>query len=142
MIEAILSRLNKVKKSHGRANQWLACCPAHEDRSPSLSIMQNETGKVFIHCFAGCEGSAIMNAIGMTLADLYPDPIEPSRGLGKKPQFNAYDVLAAIAAESLLVAHLGSALQEYPLCDADRERLLVAVKRIRTACGLVGVHRG
>jgi hypothetical protein len=41
----------------------LACCPAHEDRSPSLSIADGEDGKILIRCFAGCEQVAVVAAL-------------------------------------------------------------------------------
>ena len=34
---------------------WMALCPAHDDREPSLSIRDGEDGKVLVHCHAGCE---------------------------------------------------------------------------------------
>jgi hypothetical protein len=34
---------------------WMARCPAHDDREPSLSIRQGEDGKVLVRCDAGCE---------------------------------------------------------------------------------------
>jgi hypothetical protein len=139
-IDTILSRLEKVKKSGNHS--WRAVCPAHQGKSQSLSIRERDSGKVDIHCFAECDGAHVMQAIGMTLADLYPESIKPPHSLGKKPPFNAYDVLAALADEALLIAHLGSELQEHPLKAEDRQRLFLAVKRIRTACSLVGVHRG
>src|SRR5829696_3322629 len=33
---------------------WAACCPAHDDREPSLSICCAEDGKVLVRCHAGC----------------------------------------------------------------------------------------
>lgn len=37
-------------------------CPAHEDRTPSLSIRQGRTA-LLVHCFAGCESAEVMRAI-------------------------------------------------------------------------------
>lgn len=139
-IDTILSRLERVKKSGSYS--WRARCPAHQGKSQSLSIRVRDTGKVDIHCFAECDGAQIMHAIGMLLVDLYPEPINPPHSLGKKPPFNAYDVLAALADETLLIAHFASELQDHPLIDEDRKRLFTAVRRIRQACSLVGVHRG
>jgi putative DNA primase/helicase len=34
---------------------WMARCPAHNDRSPSLSISTGNDGKVLLRCHAGCE---------------------------------------------------------------------------------------
>lgn len=139
-IEKLLSGLQKVKKTG--ANRWLACCPAHEDNSPSLSIMQNETGKIFVHCFAQCDGRAIMAAIGMRVSDLYPDRIDPPHGTGKRPPYNPYDVLQAIAGETQIVALVGSELTKHPLSNKDRERLFKAVSRINAAHKLIGVRYG
>ena len=37
-------------------------CPAHDDRSPSLSVRPGRT-RLLLHCFAGCEASAILRAL-------------------------------------------------------------------------------
>ena len=49
---------------------WQACCPAHEDRTPSLSITPT-ADRVLVHCHAGCTPEAIVAALGRTLADLF-----------------------------------------------------------------------
>lgn len=42
-------------------------CPAHDDRSPSLSIADGET-KLLVHCFAGCNARDVLAALrGMDL---------------------------------------------------------------------------
>lgn len=69
--DKILPHLEKVRRNGD--NQWMACCPAHADSDPSLSIKETSDGRVLMHCFAGCGGAEIMGAIGMTLDDLYPD---------------------------------------------------------------------
>ena len=35
--------------------RWMARCPAHEDRKPSLSISSGRDGKVLVRCHAGCD---------------------------------------------------------------------------------------
>jgi len=42
---------------------WVACCPAHEDTRPSLSIGIGNNGALLLHCFRGCAFSEIMRAI-------------------------------------------------------------------------------
>lgn len=54
--------------------KWSARCPAHADRSPSLSIRETD-GRVLLHCFAGCEHTAILAALGLTGRDLYSGPM-------------------------------------------------------------------
>ena len=40
---------------------WMACCPAHDDRTPSLSIHEVD-GKTLFHCFAGCSQDEVLAA--------------------------------------------------------------------------------
>lgn len=63
----ILSRLQGVRRS---PNGWMARCPAHEDRSPSLSVRAGE-GKILLHCFAGCSIDAVCAAMGIRKSDLF-----------------------------------------------------------------------
>lgn len=57
-------------KAH--ADGWQARCPAHEDARPSLSVSSGDDGRVLLHCHAGCETSAVLAALGLTEADLFP----------------------------------------------------------------------
>src|SRR6266571_2377507 len=69
LLENVLAHLKGVRKSlHG----WVACCPAHRDREPSLSIGLGDEGQVLLNCFAGCTLDSIVEAMGITLADLFP----------------------------------------------------------------------
>lgn len=74
--ELILPKLEAVKKSGGG---FAARCPAHEDRNPSLSVSPGTTQPVVIHCQAGCTPDAVLEAIGLTWADL-SKPREPRQG--------------------------------------------------------------
>jgi hypothetical protein len=60
-IAADLARHLRGGRKSGR--QWVACCPAHNDREPSLSIGQGDDGRVLIHCFAGCGQEEVINAL-------------------------------------------------------------------------------
>ena len=62
-----LSLLNKVRRCR---SGWMACCPAHEDRSPSLSI-KVIYDRVLLHCFAGCSLIAICGALSIRPRDLF-----------------------------------------------------------------------
>jgi hypothetical protein len=46
-------------------------CPAHADRTPSLSIRQGERS-ILVHCFAGCDGANVMKAIARILGGPVP----------------------------------------------------------------------
>lgn len=65
----LLSRLQRVR---GRHPHFMARCPAHEDRSPSLSVTV-AGDKILVHCFAGCPPLEIVQALGIRLSDLFSD---------------------------------------------------------------------
>lgn len=70
-IREALDKFGPVKRlSNGN---YSAQCPAHEDRSPSLSVRPID-GQVLLHCHAGCDTVDVLAALGMTLADLYDNP--------------------------------------------------------------------
>ncbi|MBI5758810.1 MAG: DUF3987 domain-containing protein [Planctomycetales bacterium] len=65
----LLGRLRQVAKV---GDGWKACCPAHEDHNPSLSITE-ASDRVLIRCFAGCSPQAVVEAVGMSMSDLFID---------------------------------------------------------------------
>ena len=54
-------------------NKWGARCPAHADKSPSLSIREGDDGRLLVHCFAGCTIDEITSALGLRVSDLFTD---------------------------------------------------------------------
>src|SRR5215210_2840914 len=64
----------EAKGCHPRGEVWkfVAHCPAHEDRNPSLAIEEGCDRRVLIHCRAGCRTENVVAALGMTMADLFP----------------------------------------------------------------------
>ncbi|MCP5113094.1 MAG: virulence-associated protein E [bacterium] len=42
---------------------WIARCPAHDDREPSLSISAGDEGKVLVRCHAGCDQALVIAAL-------------------------------------------------------------------------------
>lgn len=80
----LLDRLDGVRQSG--PGRWLARCPAHEDRSPSLSIRELDDGRVLLHDFGGCDTEAVLDALGLELQALFPDPLPAARqGMGYQP---------------------------------------------------------
>lgn len=132
-VEMLLSRLQKVK---GRNGSWTACCPAHEDKGPSLAVREADDGRVLLHCFAGCPTINVLGAVGMDMSDLFPPDEKrknyPVEGKPKmKPAFYASDLIRILSFEALVVnicaydMSVGKSLK-----DEDRERLKVAQQRI------------
>jgi len=50
----------QAKKSG--ASSWMARCPAHDDRNPSLAIREDR-GKVLLHCHGGCDQRSVIDAL-------------------------------------------------------------------------------
>ena len=111
----------------------MACCPAHDDKSPSLSIRELDDGRILIHCFAGCSVEEVLSAVGLTFDDLFPEK-EIQHGKPERRPFPCADILRGIAHEALIVllsaktVARGVALPEYEV-----NRLLTAVSRIQAA---------
>ncbi len=141
-IEEILSRLTKVKKTG--PGKWIAVCPAHEDRSPSLAIKEHE-GKVLIHCFASCSVADVCGAIGVELSDLFPpsDKREWLEGREKPlvfgaTRFLAIDALRCLSSEGSVLAICAADIAEGKVLGPEMtERLYLACDRIATALDYV-----
>jgi hypothetical protein len=86
-LRVLLARLKGVKQ-HG--NSWRACCPAHDDSQPSLSIGLSSNGDtILVKCHAGCDTSAVLSAVRMELKELFRgawlQPPRPNPGSGPQP---------------------------------------------------------
>lgn len=140
-IDLFLSKLARVRKTG--ANSWIACCPAHDDESPSLSIRETEDGRILIHCFAQCSVHEVVEAAGIRLADLFPSDHKLTHCRPERRPFPAADILRAVAFEALIVASTGaSMLAGHPISTTDRDRLIVAVSRIQAALTAGGLNHG
>ena len=129
-VDTLLQRLTKVKGGKGR---WTACCPSHEDRSPSLAIRETEDGRILLKCFGGCSVQEIVGSIGMDMCDLFPDSKEHHRPKVKNA-FYATDLLKLIEFESTIVIIAANDLANgKQLSDNDRSRLRQAHERILEA---------
>jgi hypothetical protein len=85
MSESAYSRLIAALEDHGcHVQGTMAQCPAHGDRVPSLSVTEVD-GKVLVRCFAGCETTDILAALGLTWADLFDQPAHAQRQ-GDRPE--------------------------------------------------------
>ncbi len=153
-VETLLSRLDRVRKT-GRA-QWTARCPAHDDRGPSLSIAEAADGRVLVHCFGGCTPLAVLEALDLEFADLFPerDPDDAGRPHGwrgarakdagqRLEQLHPRTALTAIAADVAEAAVIVSDVAEGRI-DPERVRadLWALAGRIASALSMAGVRIG
>ena len=120
-LEKVLERLDKV--SPRSCNKWAACCPAHLDKEPSLSISEGSDGRVLIHCWAGCETRDVVAAIGLEMRDLFPGEKRRRRGPSKEARLHEFLVYKA------------------GLCAFKRREVLnnTDKKRFELACQRLGV---
>lgn len=68
--DAFMERFEKRSKT---AKGWSVKCPAHEDKSPSLSVSRGRDGRILLKCFAGCTTEAVCAAMGLKVSDLFED---------------------------------------------------------------------
>jgi hypothetical protein len=134
--DALIGRLHGVQ---GRGPKWRAICPAHESKhkSRTLSIMETPDGRVLMRCFAGCEVEAIVGAVGMDLADLFP-PKPANYSDDKRPPpirqpWTAREVIQALdiplTEAFMLLRKIGSGAR---LSASERERCLIVSDAVST----------
>ena len=122
--------LQHLKKVTGRNGHWTACCPAHEDRSPSLAVTETDDGRILLKCFGGCSVQEIVGSIGMDMGDLFPDSKEHHRPKVKNA-FYASDLLKLLEFESTIVMIAANDVAKgKQLSDNDRSRLSQSYERI------------
>ena len=133
--ELLLSHLEGVRRV-GK-ERFVACCPAHGDKHPSLAIRETDDGVLLLHCFAGCEVSSIMGSIGLDVSDLYPKNEVSNRKAERRP-FSANDLILLAAWESLLASIIASDIARGNL--KDKERLVVAAGRLQHIAEVANVR--
>lgn len=142
----VLDRLCGVQRA-GRG--WVARCPAHDDRNPSLAVGVGQGDAVLLHCFAGCAAPTVVAAIGLTLGDLFPKslaPVAPGRSPQSRQRISAEAAWRAAAGvvlhEATIIEVAASDLMRVvPLSSDDRARLSLAADRIRQAWEVLRAHR-
>ena len=127
-LQEVLNRFDNVRESGN--GQYSCRCPAHNDRSNSLGIKE-DSGKILMNCFAGCNVKSILDAVDLKWSDILP---ENEFDYEIKKTFNPYSVLKMLRDEVLLVGLCSVSIRKgKPLNDKDHKRLLKAVANIREA---------
>jgi hypothetical protein len=110
--ERLLGRLAGVRPSGAG---WSARCPAHEDRTASLSVSEGDDGRALVKCHAGCAVDSVAAAVGLTVRDLMPGRTGPPPPRNGKPGRDAAAFPTADAAVAELERRHGarSALWAY-----------------------------
>lgn len=127
--QTLISRLEGVR-AVGR-DRWVARCPAHDDRGPSLSITERD-GRILFHCFAGCDAESVLNGAGLRWCDVLPQG--DTHVAGRSQPLPAALVLEACAREITVSALLA---QELGMTFGSA-RLVEAGSRLNAALTLIG----
>ncbi len=123
-----LARLRQALEDHGsQVRGTSAQCPAHEDRQASLSIGQGRDGAL-VNCHAGCVTDEVLEALGLSAADLFDEP----RGTGRD------DVVIAVYAYTdeagaplfFVERRAGKRFRQYHLTGGGKVWNLRGVRRV------------
>lgn len=142
-----------------RGRKGMCCCPAHDDRTPSLSVTLGRQAILF-YCFAGCSNEAVLAALnhtGVRSRDLFDADQTVDEGYIRQsgPDQNACRLWREARAlpESPAKAYLGSRAIEIassdlryhertPLGPKGKARFLPAMlAAVRNDEGVIAVHR-
>jgi hypothetical protein len=128
----LLARLERVKQTG--SGRWLARCPAHQDKSPSLSVRALDDGRWLINCFAGCEPGDVLSSIGLTMSDLFPERLREHSYAATHSSIPAGDLLIALDHElTVAVLILEDVLTRRTVNASQVQRLCQAAARVGKA---------
>lgn len=133
-VTELLARLNRVRATG--QDRWIACCPAHEDRNPSMTVRALPDGRILLHCFAGCDTEAVLGAVGLAFGDLFPEPLTRDSLPRVRGGISAHEALECLRSESAVLAIMASDSASGKRIDADRAALCAG----RIASALEAVH--
>lgn len=139
-VDTLLSQLDKVTPLG--PNRWKACCPAHNDRGPSLAIRELDDGRILLHCFAGCSTQDVLAARNLSFDDLFPEQHVKRVHLlnSERRPFPATDVLRCLSHETLVVLIAAEEMARgNVLSSVDSVRLTLAVGHIQQSLYESGV---
>ena len=130
-IDQFLSKLDKVKNTGH--NKWIACCPVHDDKNPSLAIRIADGERLLFHCFGcGANGIEICEALGINPSELFP-PKKENHKRESRP-FSADQILNCLAYEgSIIEMAAADIVSGKTLSIGDFKRVELARARLRVA---------
>ena len=159
-LEETARRICESRGGKWSGTKGMACCPAHEDRTPSLGVTLGRKAILF-HCFAGCDQQSVLSALareGFEVARFFSgssaeDQLEPTRvrkpsaaalriwreaePLGASPAKAYLESRGILAASSALRFH-----PQTPLGPKGRTRFLPAIiAAVSLDEGPIAIHR-
>lgn len=122
-LDVLRSRLKGVKQ-HG--DRFMAVCPAHQDKSPSLSLSRGEDGRALVHCFAGCKTRDVLGAVGLEMHNLFPESLSKEQ----RKQFRRMKLESLRGFERLIIEAAKSEAQLGILSEGHLAELALAQERV------------
>ena len=130
MIDNLLNSLEKVKRTGH--NKWIARCPCHNDKTPSLSITDTDN-TILLYCFGcGANGAQVCETLGIDINELFPNSdIDYRFYPQRKSSIPADQALYALQQECTVIYMIAKDMLtsrnvDQPTCD----RLLQACERV------------
>jgi hypothetical protein len=110
----LIERLDRPRQT--RPDAWSAGCPCCKSKNGRpISVRELDDGRVLLHAFCGCETESVLKALGLTLGDLFPEPL-PGEGPARSyhdshsQRMSARDLLAVVSEEVTVAALLAADL--------------------------------
>ena len=73
----MLEPLGKMKQVPSKEREtWEACCPAHDDKDPSLRVTLTHDDRILLHCWAGCGAKDVLDSLGLDWSALFPPRVD------------------------------------------------------------------
>ena len=132
----ILDRVQRPRRT--KPGAWAAACPCCQSRKGRPLAITEAGDRVLLHAFCGCSTESVLNALGLTVTDLFDRPLE-HRVEPNAIRVSPRDVLASVSQEvtfvALIAAHMLEAKQ---ITEADWDRLSRAASRLSAARDHIG----
>lgn len=136
--DVLLSRLKRVTRVPPATHKGIvraarACCPAHDDRNPSLSVSLMRDGRVLVHCYSDsdCAAADVFAAVSLTMQDAAPD--RPAGPEGLPPVDRSGPAAWASVAAAVEAAKEAVIEAVFERTDAAMWRALEALDDVRDA---------
>ena len=128
-IENLLERVDGIRATG--PDRWRALCPAHDDKSPSLSIRERDDGALLLKCWAGCRTADVLKSIDLSFDDLWPHRPKDARARPRDATLPARDALEIVYREATIAALiLSDFARDKSIDEESLDRCLLARDRI------------
>jgi hypothetical protein len=135
-----VSGLDKVRGAG--TGRWMACCPAHDDKGPSLSIKETDDGRILVHCFAGCSANDVLGSMGLRMTDLFAEPLGNHYSPVAGPLMSPVAAMRSLLKNAYCVGIIAANMNDFgEISDEDRALLIKCISRMGTIFTSTGAER-